>query len=87
MEEFEITIDTSTPKIISVRGYSLDDRRTLWGRIRILEDDRDRLRSWPRTYVANGIGRKIKDGQIDFTLVRSWLHDCEKSPDHDCASN
>ncbi|GLA32283.1 hypothetical protein AnigIFM63326_011424 [Aspergillus niger] len=53
VEEFEITIDTSTPKIISVRGYSLDDRRTLWGRIRILEDDRDRLRSWPRTYVAN----------------------------------
>ncbi|GJP95559.1 HET-domain-containing protein [Aspergillus niger] len=73
VEEFEITIDTSTPKIISVRGYSLDDRRTLWGRIRILEDDRDRLRSWPRTYVANGIGRKIKDGQIDFTLDKGTL--------------
>ncbi|GLA07642.1 hypothetical protein AnigIFM60653_008880 [Aspergillus niger] len=87
VEEFEITLDTSAPEINTVGGYSLDDCRTLWGSIRILEDDRDCLRSWPRNYQATYVGRKIEHGQIDFTLVHSWLHDCGNSADHDCATN
>lgn len=85
VEEFEYILLMIT-EILTVKTYSLDDR-VLMGRIRILEDDRDRLRPLPRNYQATGVGRKIKHGQIDFTLVRSWLQDCEKSPDHDCASN
>ncbi|GKZ88823.1 hypothetical protein AnigIFM59636_009359 [Aspergillus niger] len=85
VEEFEYILSMIT-EILMVKSYSLDDR-VLMGRIRILEDDRDRLRPLPRNYQATGVGRKIKHGQIDFTLVRSWLQDCEKSPDHDCVSN
>ncbi|GKZ72621.1 hypothetical protein AnigIFM50267_008998 [Aspergillus niger] len=85
VEEFEYILSMIT-EILMVKSYSLDNR-VLMGRIRILEDDRDRLRPLPRNYQSTGVGRKIKHGQIDFTLVRSWLQDCEKSPDHDCASN
>ncbi|KAL3264770.1 hypothetical protein ABHI18_000475 [Aspergillus niger] len=68
--------------------YSYDlNNRLLIGSIGILKDDRDRLRLQPRNYQATYVGRKIKHGQIDFTLVHSWLHDCGNSADHDCATN
>ncbi|CAK44172.1 uncharacterized protein An01g14750 [Aspergillus niger] len=70
-EEFEYILLMIT-EILTVKTYSLDDR-VLMGRIRILEDDRDRLRPLPRNYQATGVGRKIKHGQIDFTLDKGAL--------------
>ncbi|GKZ23882.1 hypothetical protein AbraIFM66951_010414 [Aspergillus brasiliensis] len=56
----------------------------LTGRIRILKDDESLLPSQPRTSQKDFFGRRINDGQINFHLVRSWLHECERSAGHDC---
>ncbi|PYI04758.1 HET-domain-containing protein [Aspergillus sclerotiicarbonarius CBS 121057] len=75
---------------ICIDVYDKSGGPELRGHIRLLKEYRRLLPSGlpsnNTTEEDENFGRPIKNQQVDFRLIRSWLDKCVNDPDHDCGT-